>query len=213
MNRLTSSRFKSDGVLHGWPRAAGMAIVVLSSIVVLAGLTGCSSKADYDDLVAERDAAKASNVTLTTENAILRARTPAFASYQDIDRKVELSYPTAWVRRDTQQIFPFFESPEGTVNAGVTSELLPQPMTTYAYFVALNERLEGEGYLLSGVRPIDLGDASGLQAVYMHNGLIQVFVVVVKEQTAWSLIQTTKADEFLDWAQTFNVIASSFSVK
>lgn len=188
---------------------------VLSFIFLLAGLAGCGSNDAYNSVVAERDSARASSATLTTENTMLKARIPTlvYSSYHDIERGVELSYPATWVQRDTEQILPFFVSPEGTANVGVTRENLPQVMTTDAYFVALNERLQAEGYSLSGLRPTQVGSAGGLQAVYLNKGLAQVFVVVVKDQTAWSLIETAKADEFMDWAHTFNEIVRSFKVQ
>ncbi len=49
--------------------------------------------------------------------------------------------------------------------------------------------------------------------MYLNKGLAQAFVVVVKGQTAWSLIETAKASEFIDWAHTFNEIAHSFTVQ
>lgn len=187
----------------------------LSFIFLLAGLAGCGSEDAYNSVVAERDAARESTATLTTENTMLKARIPTllYSSYQDIERGVELSYPAIWVRRDTEQLVPFFVSPKGAVNMGVTKEILPEAMTTDDYFDALNRRLQTEGYALSGLRQTQVGSASGLQAVYLNKRLVQVFVVVVKDQTAWSLIETANADEFIDWAHTFNEVARSFKVR
>ncbi len=177
------------------------ALVVLGLVLLLiAGLAGCSSKDG--------------NEVLKAENAALKARIPTlvYKSYQSNDLGVELSYPATWVRQDTQQIVPFFVSPEGIANVGVTREILPQAMTTDAYFAALNQQLQAQGYILCGVRQTQAGSASGIQAVYLNRGLLQVFVVVAKGQTAWSLIETAKAEQFIDWAHTFNEIAHSFKV-
>ncbi len=188
-------------ILSGSSRTISKVFVVLGLIFLLAGFAGCGSKD--------------SNEALKTENAALKARIPTldYKSYQSNELGVALSYPATWVRQDTQQIVPFFVSPQGTANVGVTREVLPQAVTTDAYFAALNQRLQAQGYILSGMRQTQVGSASGLQAVYLNKGLTQVFVVVAKDQTAWSLIQTAKADEFIDLAHTFNEIAHSFKVQ
>lgn len=133
-------------------------------------------------------------------------------NYRSNDLGVEFSYPTTWVRQDTQQIAPLFVSPEGIANVGVIKEILPQVMTTDAYFTALNQQLQAKGYILCSMRQIQVGNSSGIQAVYLNKGLFQVFLVVAKGQTAWSLIETAKAELFMDWAQTFNEIVDSFKV-
>ena len=214
MNRLLRFSFFSWGP-SGSSRTMSKVLVVLGLIFLFAGVAGCSSKDGNDKVVAERDAATKSIAALTTENTTLKARIPTllYNSYQNNERGVELSYPATWVQRDTQLIFPFFVSPDGVANVGVTKEILPQAMTTDAYFDALNRRLQAEGYILSGLRQTKVGSASGLQAVYLNKGLAQVFVVVVKDKTAWSLIETAKAYEFIDWAHTFNEIAHSFKVQ
>ena len=187
----------------GSSRTMGKVLVVMGLIVLLTGLAGCTSK--------EKDSVTA----LKTENAALKVRIPTldYKSYQSNERGVTLSYPATWVRQDTDQIIPFFVSPEGIANVGVTREILPQVMTADAYFSALNQRLQEEGYILLAVRQIQVGNTNGLQAVYLNKGLAQVFVVAVKGQTAWSLIETAKADEFMDRAHTFNEIAHSFKVE
>jgi hypothetical protein len=176
-------------------------LILLSLILLLASFTGCVSKGSYDSVIAE--------------NTTLKARIPTldYNFYQSNELGMEFSYPATWVRQDTQQIVPFFVSPEGIVNVGVTREILPQAMTSDAYFAALNQHLQAQGYILCGMRQTQVGSASGLEAVYLNNGLLQVFVVVAKGQTAWSLIETAKADEFIDWAHTFNEIAHSFKVQ
>ena len=201
MNHLLRFRFFSLGSSGSVARIS-TALVVLGLILLLVGnLTGCSSN----------DASAA----LKTENSALKARIPTlvYNSYQSNELGMEFSYPATWVRQDTQQIVPFFISPEGIANIGVTKELLPQAMTSDAYFSALNQQLQAQGYILISVRQTQAGSASGLQAVYLNRGLLQVFVVVAKGQTAWSLIETAKADEFIDWAHTFNEIAHSFKVQ
>jgi hypothetical protein len=65
----------------------------------------------------------------------------SLGNYQSNDLGVQFSYPANWVRQDTQQIAPLFASPEGIANVGVTKEILPQVMTTDAYFAALNQQL------------------------------------------------------------------------
>ncbi len=181
------------------------ALVVPGLVLLLvASLAGCSSNDG--------------SAALKTENTALKARIPTlvYNSNQSNDLGVELSYPATWVRQDTQQIVPFFVSPEGIANVGVTRETLPQAMTTDAYFAALNQQLQAQGYILCGMRQTQAGSASGIQgiqAVYLNKGLLQVFVVVAKGQTAWSLIETAKAEQFIDWAHTFNEIAHSFKVQ
>ncbi len=201
MESLVGPRF-FHGDSRGSVARISKALVVLGFILLLvAGLAGCVSKA--------------SNEALKTENAALKARIPTivYNSYQSNELGMELSYPPTWVRQDTQLVVPFFVSPQGTANVGVTREILPQAMTTDAYFDALNQRLQAQGYVLSGMRQMQVGSVSGLQAVYLNKGLFQVFVVVAKGQTAWSLIETAKAEEFIDWAHTFNEIAHSFKVQ
>jgi len=201
LKSLSGSRF-FQGDSSGSVTRISKALVVLGLILLLvAGLAGCASK---DSVTA-----------LKTENAALKARIPtlAYKSYQSNELGMTLSYPSTWVRQDTQQIVPFFVSPEGIANVGVTREILPQAMTTDAYFAAVNQRLQAEGYILSAMRQTPVGSANGLQAVYLNKGLTQVFVVVTKGQTAWSLIETAKSDEFIDWAHTFNEIAHSFKVQ
>jgi hypothetical protein len=136
----------------------------------------------------------------------------SLGNYQNTDLEVGFSYPANWTRQDTQQIAPLFVSPDGVANVGVTKEILPQVMTTDAYFAALNQQLQTKGYILCGTRQTQMGNSSGIQAVYLNKGLIQVFTIVTKGQTAWSLIETTKAEGFMDWAQTFNEIVRSFKV-
>ncbi len=203
MKSLSGSQ-NSQGVSGGTAARIGKALVVLGvALLLVAGLAGCTS------------ASKDSTEALKTENAALKARIPTldYKSYQSNELGMSLSYPATWVRQDTQQIVPFFLSPQGTVNVGVTREILPQAMTSDAYFDALNQRLQGQGYILSSMKETQVGSTSGLQAVYLNKGLTQVFVVVAKGQTAWSLIETAKADEFIDWAHTFNEIAHSFKVQ
>lgn len=136
----------------------------------------------------------------------------SLGNYRSNDLGVEFSYPANWVRQDTQQIAPLFVSPDGVANVGVTKEILPQVMTTEAYFAALNQQLQNKGYILCGMRQIQVENSTGIQAVYLNRGLFQVFTVVAKGQTAWSLIETAKAEQFIDWAQTFNEITHSFKL-
>ena len=202
MNRLSGWFFRGDS--RGSVARISRALVVLGLVLLLvAGLAGCATGDSKD-----------SNEALKTENAALKARIPTldYKSYQSNELGMELSYPSTWVRQDTQQIVPFFVSPEGIANVGVTREILPEAITTDAYFNALNQQLQGQGYILSGMRQTQVGSTSGLQAVYLNKGLTQVFVVVAKGTTAWSLIETAKSDEFIDWAHTFNEIAHSFKV-
>ncbi len=137
----------------------------------------------------------------------------SLGNYQSTDLGVEFSYPANWTRQDTQQIAPLFVSPDGVANVGVTKEILPQVMTTDAYFAALNQQLQTKGYILCGMRQTQVGNSNGIQAVYLNKGLFQVFSVVAKGQTAWSLIETAKAEQFIDWAQTFNEVTHSFKVQ
>ena len=201
MNRLLRFRLVSWG-LSGSVAHVSKRLVVLSLVLLLiTGLAGCSSLGSTE--------------ALKTENAALKARIPTlvYNSYQSNDLEVGISYPATWVRQDTQQIVPFFVSPDGIANVGITKELLPQAMTTDDYFTALNQQLQAQGYILIGVRQTQAGSDSGLQAVYLNKGLLQVFVVVAKGQTALSLIETAKAEQFMDWAHTFNEIAHSFKVQ
>ena len=203
MKSLRSRFFQ--GHSSGSTARISKALIVLGlALLLAAGFAACSSKDS-----------KNSNEALKTENAALKERIPTltYKSYQSNELGMELSYPATWVRQDTQQIVPFFVSPEGIANIGVTREILPQAMTSDAYFDALNQRLQSQGYILSGMRQTQVGSASGLQAVYLNKGLTQVFIVVAKGQTAWSLIETAKSDEFLDWAHTFNEVARSFKVQ
>jgi len=179
-----------------------MTLVVLGLVLLLiTSLAGCVSKGSYD--------------ALKTENAALKARIPTlvYNAYQSNELGMGFSYPATWVRQDTQQIVPFYVSPDGIANVGVTREILPQVMTTDAYFAALNQQLQAQGYIICGMRQTQAGSTSGIQAVYLNKGLLQVFVVVAKGQTAWSLIETAKAEQFIDWAFTFNEIARSFKVQ
>ncbi len=201
MKSLSGPRF-FQGDSSGSVARISKALVVLGlALLLVASLAGCASK----------DSTEA----LKTENAALKARIPTlvYKLYQSNELGMELSYPATWVRQDTQQIVPFFVSPEGVANVGVTREILPEAMTTDAYFAALNQRLQAQGYILSGMRQTPVGSASGIQAVYLNKGLTQVFVVVAKGQTAWTLIETAKSDEFIDRAHTFNEIAHSFKVQ
>lgn len=108
-----------------------------------------------------------------------------YNSYKSSDLGVGFSYPANWVRQDTQQIAPLFVSPDGIANVGVTKEILPQVMTADDYFAALNQQLQAKGYILCSMRQIQVGNSNGIQAVYLNNGLFQVFTVVAKGQTAW----------------------------
>ena len=176
-------------------------IILVCLILLLAGSTGCVSKGSYDSIIAENTALKA------------RIPTLVYNSYQDNTQGLTLSYPALWNRRDTQQTIPFFFSPEGSANVGVTRENLPQAMTSDVYFNALNQRLQAGGYTLFSSRQTQVGDIVGVEAVYLNKGLAQVFIVVVKDQTASLLIETAKSNEFIDWASTFNEIAHSFKVQ
>ena len=198
-----------EWILKGSLHTMSRVFVVLGLIFLLVGLVGCSTA------LTDRDASRRSIETLTAENTTLKSRIPtlAYHPYLSDERGVAFSYPVTWVRRDTEELVPLFVSPEGAANVGVTREVLPQAMTTNAYFDALNQRLQAHGYTLGGLRQMEVGSDSGLQAVYLSEGFVQVFVVVVKNQTAWSLIQTAKAQEFIDWAHTFGEIAHSFKVQ
>ena len=167
----------------------------------MASLIGCVSKT--------------SNDALKAENTILKSRitTLDYNFYKSNDSSIEFSYPATWVRQDTSQIVPFFVSANGVANVGITKEILPQTMTSDVYFAALNKQLQSQGCILCGTRQISAGSNSGIQAVYLNKQLLQVFVVVAKGNTAWSLIETAKSDEFIDWAQTFSEIDHSFKVQ
>ncbi|MFH0768335.1 MAG: hypothetical protein V1932_02050 [Chloroflexota bacterium] len=205
MNHLLLSRVFSGGSSGSLPRMNKVFIVpgliLMGLILLLAAFTGCVPKGSYDSVMAENTALKA------------RIPTIVYNSYQDNPQGLTLSYPALWNRSDTQQTIPFFVSPDGSANVGVTQESLPQAMTSDVYFNALNQRLQVGGYTLFGSRQMQVGDIAGVQAVYLNKGLAQVFVVVVKGQTAWLLIETAKANEFIDWAHTFNEIAYSFKVQ
>jgi hypothetical protein len=199
MNTLLRLRFWGSSELMA---RISTALVVLGLVFLLiAGFAGCVSKA--------------SNEVLKTENTALKARIPTlvYNSYQSNELGMEFAYPATWVRQDTKQIVPFFVSADGVANVGVTREILPQAMTTDAYFAALNKQLQAQGYILCGTRKTQAGSASGIQAVYLNKGLLQVFFVVAKGQTAWSLMETAKAEQFIDWAHTFNEVANSFKVQ
>ena len=201
VKRLLCLRFFSWGANGPVARISKTLVVMGLVLLLTAGIAGCVSKA--------------SNDALQTENAVLKARIPTivYSSYQSDELGMAFSYPPTWVRQDTQQIVPFFVSPDSIANVGVTRELLPQAMTSDAYFAALNQQLQTQGYVLGGMRQTQVGTVSGVQAVYLNKGLIQVFIVVAKGQTAWSLIENAKAESFIDWAQTFNEIAHSFKVQ
>jgi len=201
VKNLSGSRFLQGDSSRPVARISKALLVLGLVLLLVAGLAGCTPKTSTE--------------ALTVENAALKARIPTldYKSYQSNELGMAFSYPATWVRQDTQQIVPFFVSPQGTVNVGVTREILPQAMTTEAYFGALNQQLQAQGYILSGMRQMQVGSAGGLEAVYLNKGLTQVFVVVTKGQTAWTLIETAKADEFIDWAHTFNEIAHSFKVQ
>jgi hypothetical protein len=194
LDRFLRLRLFPWGSSRSMARISAALVIMGIVLLLIVGITGCGSK----------DSIKA-----------LEARIPTlvYNTYQSNDLGVELSYPATWVRQDTQQIVPFFVSPDGIANIGVTKEILPQAMTTDAYFAALNQQLQARGYILCGYRQTQVGSASGIQAVYLNKGLLQVFVVVAKGQTAWSLIETAKAEQFIDWAHTYNEIAHSFKVQ
>jgi hypothetical protein len=201
MNRLPHFGFSLFWLTKSVARFSRMlAIVGLMALLVVV-LVGCGSWGNTG--------------ALKTENAALKARIPTlvYNSFQSNDLGMEFSYPADWVRQDTPQIVPFFVRPDGIANVGVTIEALPQVMTADAYFAALNQQLQARDYILTSERKLQAGNVSGIQAVYLNNGLIQVFFVVTKGQTAWSLIETAKAEDFMDWAHTFNEITLSFKVQ
>ena len=201
MNHISRFRFFSGGSNRSAARIIKMLVILGLILLLITSLAGCVSKGSYD--------------ALNTENTTLKARIPTldYNPYQSTELGMAFSYPATWVRQDTQQIVPFYVSPDGVANVGVTREILPQVMTSDAYFAALNQQLQAQGYILCGMRQTQAGSTSGIQAVYLNKGLLQVFVVVVKGQTAWSLIETAKAEQFIDWAFTFNEIAHSFKVQ
>ena len=204
MKRLLLFRSSSVGsceITHRPKRAFVVLGLIVLSLILLGGFTGCVSKGSYD--------------TVMAENTNLKARIPTliYSSYQDSVQGLTLSYPATWNRSDTQQSIPFFVSPDGSTSVGVTQESLPQSMTSEVYFNALNQSLQAGGSALFSSRQTQVGDITGVQAVYLNKGFAQVFVVAVKGQTAWLLIETAKANTFIDWAQTFNEIGASFKVQ
>ena len=172
-------------------------------------------------LQSDLDKAEASSTTLKQDIDGLKARvsllesripTLVYKTHVDEAKGFSINYPENWEKQEMEDFLMFFAAPGRPVNLGVVQEELPQLTSVQAYFRAADDGLKADGFFCVWFRPIEVSGMSAMRGIYLKEDVQQMYVALVRGKMAWVMVFTARRADFIDYAHTFNEIASSFEL-
>lgn len=161
---------------------------------------------------------------LRKESDGLKARIPTltYTTYEDTQNGFTIPYPEKWstTQPEAKETVAVFVGEGNLPRLDIARVDLVSPATASAYFDGLNKAVLAEGhYTLVTSKATSVAGLPAVKAQYLVQlggqsdlKLEQVFVVVVKGQTAWTVLFTGKAGDLMDWAHTLNEMIGSFNL-
>ena len=171
-------------------------------------------KADLNKVQASNSSLKQDNETLKAQVSSLESRIPTlvYKSHVDEAKGFSINYPENWEKQEMEDFLVFFAAPGRPVNLGVVQEELPELMSVQAYFRAAHDGLKADGFFCVIFRPIEVSGMLAMRGIYLKEDAQQMYVALVRGKMAWVMVFTARRADFIDYAHTFNEIASSFEL-